>query len=178
MTEAQTAATEQEQTLENRAESTENPLQQERDEWHDKALRLAAELDNLKKRTTKEVQDIRQFAVTDFARSMLDVQDNLERATSAMSIPETTDPAEADHINQLTSMKQGVEMVQTQLQQTLTRFGVEKFDSVGEKLNPERHQVMQQVDSDQESDTVVQEHQPGYTIHSRLLRPALVVTAK
>lgn len=137
----------------------------DRDSWKDKALRLTAEMENLRKRTSKELQDARTYAVANFAREVLTVADNLERALAA----------EAKDAEQL---KTGVQMVGDGLISVLAKFNVTKFNSVGEPLDPNKHQVMVEIDSEEPAGTVVQEMQPGYTIGDRLLRPALVGTAK
>lgn len=145
-------------------------LAAERDEWKDKSYRLAAEMDNLKKRTEKDILDAKKYGVTSFARELLEVQDNLERALSVLEETEV----EADKKKALV---EGVSMVKVQLVKAFERVQVKRIDTVGEKLNPEFHQAVMQVPSEEEAGTVVQEIQPGYTIADRLLRPAMVGVA-
>jgi molecular chaperone GrpE len=138
------------------------------DEWRDKALRLAADMENLRKRTAREMRDAHQFAITSFARELLAVADNMERALAAIDQQaENPEP-----------LKEGVSLVAHQLEQVFGKFQIQKFVSKGQSLNPEKHQVMTQVTSEQPAGTVVEEMQPGYMIGDRLLRPALVAVAQ
>jgi molecular chaperone GrpE len=137
-------------------------------QWKEKALRAMAELENNRRRSEKEIQDAKKYGVTGFAREMLTVQDNVERALAACK----SDKADVKMI------QAGVEMLAQQFEQSMERFQIKKFESVGQPLNPDRHQVMQEEESDQPAGTVIKELQPGYLIGERLLRPALVVTAK
>ena len=144
----------------------------ERDEWKDKAYRLAAEMENLKRRTAKEVDDARKYGVTSFARELLTVQDNLERALTAMQDAEV-----AKEI--LDPMLEGMKMVSDQLSKSFDKAQIKRIESIGQKADPELHQVMMEIpDEAAEAGTIVQEMQAGYTIADRLLRPALVGTAK
>tara|TARA_R110000868_G_scaffold218576_1_gene468924 strand:- start:74351 stop:74917 length:567 start_codon:yes stop_codon:yes gene_type:complete len=142
----------------------------ERDEWKDKSYRLAAEMENLKKRGAKEISDARKYGVSNFARELLDVQDNLERAISVL---EGADVEE----DKLKPLVEGVSMVKGQLEKAFDRMSIKKVECMGEKLNPELHQAVMQVPSEEAAGTVVQEIQPGYTISDRLLRPAMVGVA-
>jgi molecular chaperone GrpE len=145
-------------------------LTAERDEWKDKSYRLAAEMENMKKRTEKDIVDARKYGVANFARELLEVQDNLERA---LTVLEETDVEEA----QKKPVVEGISMVKTQLSKAFERVQVKRIASVGEKLNPELHQAVMQIPSEEDAGTVVQEIQPGYTISDRLLRPAMVGVA-
>lgn len=140
-------------------------------QWKDKAYRLAAEMENLKKRTRKETLDARQFAVSSFAREMLGVQDNFLRALDEMKkVAETPE---------LKTLKEGVAMVAHQMDQAMEKFEVRAVKTVGEKFNPEQHQAMFEVPTNEHAEgTVVQEVQKGYKIGERLLRPAMVGVAK
>lgn len=150
--------------------SVEETLTKERDEWKDKSYRLAAEMENLKKRTEKEITDARKYGVTNFARELLDVQDNLERALNVL------EEASVDE-EQKKSLVEGVSMVKTQLVKAFERVSIQRIEAVGQKLNPELHQAVMQVPSEEAAGTVVQEIQPGYMIADRLLRPAMVGVA-
>lgn len=149
----------------------ENTAETELAEWKDKAYRLAAEMENLKKRTQKEVTDARQFAVSSFAREMLGVQDNFLRALDEMNKTEETP--------EIKTLKEGVAMVAHQMDKAMEKFEVKAVKTVGEKFNPDQHQAMFEVPTDEhEEGTVVQEVLKGYMIGERLLRPAMVGVAK
>ncbi len=135
--------------------------------WQEKAVRALAEMENLRKRTKKEMVDAREFAIASFAKEMLSVADSMERAIAAM-------PKDEEH----KTMREGVEMVASQLTQVFNKFKIQKFVSMGEALDPNKHQAMMEVESDEPAGTIVQEMQAGYTIGDRLLRPAFVGTAK
>ena len=139
----------------------------ERDEWRDKAYRATAELENFRKRAAADAADARQFAVSKFAADMLGVGDNLARALTA---PEGNEKA----------LREGVAMTASQLQNILSRHGIMIIPvKPGDVLNPELHQAMSEVPSaDVAVGCIVQEIQTGFTIHGRLLRPAMVVVAK
>ncbi len=156
---------------ENSTELTEvEKLAAERDEWKDKSYRLAAEMENVKKRTEKDIADAKKYGVTSFARELLDVQDNLERA---LAVLEETDVAE----DKKKPMVEGVTMVKSQLVKAFDRVQIKKIEATGQKLNPELHQAVMQIPSEEEAGTVVQEIQAGYMIADRLLRPAMVGVA-
>ena len=156
---------------ENSTELTEvEKLTAERDEWKDKSYRLAAEMENVKKRTEKDITDAKKYGVTSFARELLDVQDNLERA---LAVLEETDVAE----DKKKPMVEGVTMVKSQLVKAFDRVQIKKIEATGQKLNPELHQAVMQIPSEEEAGTVVQEIQAGYMIADRLLRPAMVGVA-
>jgi len=142
-------------------------------DFKDKYLRLMADMENLRKRTARDVEDARRFAVTAFARDMLDVADNLERALAAVQ----KDKIENEHIKNMLS---GVEMVSQQLENVFKQFKIEKTNpQVGEKFNPELHQAMFEVETNTHPHGhIAQVMQAGYTIAGRLLRPAMVGTAK
>lgn len=145
-------------------------LAKERDEWKEKSYRLAAEMENLKRRTSKDVEDARKYGVTKFARELLAVQDNLERATMAL---EGADVAKET----LEPMLEGMKMVSDQLTKAFDSVEIKKVETVGQPLNPELHQAVMQMPSEEEDGTIVQEMQAGYTIADRLLRPAMVGVA-
>jgi molecular chaperone GrpE len=149
-------------------------LQKEAAEARDRMLRTLAEMENLRKRTTKEVADARLYGITGFARDVLDIADNLQRALDAV-------PAEARAAADpgLTSLIEGVELTERSLLNALEKHGVKKFDPLGQKFDPNFQQAMFEVpDASVPSGTVVQVVQAGYTIGERVLRPALVGVAK
>ena len=140
----------------------------------DKLVRTLAEMENLRKRTEREVADSRRYAVASFARDMLTVSDNLKRAIEAV-------PAEmrqgGDKV--LTALIEGVEVTERGFEQSLAKFGVKPIDAKGEKFNPEFHQAMYEVESaDVAPGHVADVMQTGYVIGERVLRPAMVGVAK
>jgi molecular chaperone GrpE len=149
-------------------------LAKEAAESRDKMLRTLAEMENLRKRTAREVADARSYGITGFARDVLDIADNLQRALDAV-------PAEAKAAADpgLKALIEGVELTERSLLNTLEKNGVKKFDPLGEKFDPNFQQAMYEVpDPSVPAGTVVQVVQAGYTIGERVLRPALVAVAK
>ena len=143
-------------------------------EAKDRTLRTLAEMENLRKRTAKEVSDARTYGITAFARDVLDIADNLQRALDAVPA-EARETADAG----LKSLIEGVEITEKSLLKALEKNGVSKLDPLGEKFNPNFHQAMYEVpDSSVPAGTVVQVVQGGYTIGERVLRPALVAVSK
>lgn len=149
-------------------------LQKEAAEARDRMLRTLAEMENLRKRTTKEVADARLYGITGFARDVLEIADNLQRALDAVPAEAraTADPG-------LTALIEGVELTERSLHSALEKHGVKKLDPQGQKFDPNFHQAMYEVpDASVPAGTVVQVMQAGYTIGERVLRPALVGVAK
>ncbi|MEX3010965.1 nucleotide exchange factor GrpE [Hoeflea sp. TYP-13] len=146
----------------------------ERDELKDKYLRLAAEMDNLRRRTARDVRDAKAYSVSNFARDMLAVSDNLRRALDAI-------PAEALEAGEagLKALSEGVEMTERAMLSALERHGVKKLSPAGQKFDPNFHQAMFEVPNpDVPNNTVVEVVQEGYVIGDRVLRPAMVGVAK
>ena len=149
-------------------------LIKENDELKDRVLRAAADMENLRRRTARELQDARAYAVANFARDMLSVSDNLRRALEA--IPEE---AKAAGDAGFRALIDGVEITERAMLSTLERHGVKKLAPEGEKFDPNFHQAMFEVPNpDVPANTVVQVVQPGYSIGERVLRPAMVGVAK
>jgi molecular chaperone GrpE len=149
-------------------------LAKEAAESRDKMLRTLAEMENLRKRTTREVADARVYGITGFARDVLDIADNLQRALDA--VPEE---AKANADPGLKALIEGVELTERSLLNTLEKNGVRKFDPAGEKFDPNFQQAMYEVpDASVPAGTVVQVVQAGYMIGDRVLRPALVAVSK
>jgi molecular chaperone GrpE len=149
-------------------------LAKEAADWRDKMLRTLAEMENLRKRTAKEVSDARSYGITGFARDVLDIADNLQRALDAVpsETRELADPM-------LKTLIEGVELTERSLLNALEKNGVRKFDPTGEKFNPNFQQAMYEVpDPSVPAGTVVQVVQAGYMIGERVLRPALVGVSK
>lgn len=149
-------------------------LRAENAELRDKYLRLAAEMDNLRRRTERDVKDAKSYSVAAFARDMLAVSDNLRRALDAI-------PAEARDGDDagFKALVEGVEMTERSMLSALERHGVRRIDPVGEKFDPHFHQAMFEVPNpDVVNGTVVQVVQAGYVIGERVLRPAMVGVSK
>ena len=149
-------------------------LAREAAESRDKMLRTLAEMENLRKRTSREVADARMYGITGFARDILDIADNLQRALDAVpaELRDTADPG-------LRALIEGVELTERSLLNTLEKNGVKKFDPTGEKFDPNFQQAMYEVpDPSVPAGTVVQVVQAGYMIGDRVLRPALVAVSK
>lgn len=149
-------------------------LEAEKSELRDQVLRTAAEMENLRKRTEREIADTRSYAIAGFARDMLVATDNLSRAL--MVIPaEARDAAEGT----LKSLIEGIEMTEREMQRLLQKNGVTPIEAQGEKFDPHRHQAMFEVpDASVPDGTVVQVVQAGYAIGERVLRPAMVGVSK
>ena len=134
-------------------------------------LYAQAETQNVRRRLEKDAQDARAYAATGFARDILSVADNLSRALSSMPVALREDES-------MKPLVTGIEMTGKELENVFQRNGITRIESVGAKLDPNRHQAMVELPSDQEPGTIVQEMQAGYMIKDRLLRPALVGVAK
>ena len=130
-----------------------------------------AEAQNIRRRAEKEAVDARTYAVTAFARDVLSVADNLERALAA--IPEAL---RGD--DKMKGLVAGLEATGRELDGVFARHGITRITSLGDRLDPNRHQAMMEMASDLEPGTIVQEMQAGYMIRDRLLRPAMVAVAK
>src|SRR5947199_4962618 len=149
-------------------------LAKEAAESRDKMLRTLAEMENLRKRTAREVADARTYGISGFARDVLEIADNLQRALDAV-------PAEAKAAADpgLKALIEGVELTERSLLNALEKNGVKKFDPAGEKFDPNVHQAMYEVpDPSVPAGTIAQVIQSGYMIGERVLRPALVGVAK
>jgi len=149
-------------------------LEAEKADLKDKLLRALADMENLRRRTARELADARIYAVTNFARDMLTVADNLRRALDSV-------PADArdDADGPLKALIEGIEVTERDLLKTLDRHGVRRLEPEGQKFDPNLHQAMFEVaQPDVPNGTVVQVMQSGYVIGERVLRPALVGVAK
>jgi molecular chaperone GrpE len=144
-------------------------VEAERDELKDKLLRTLADMENLRRRTEREVSDAKAYAVTSFARDMLGSADNLRRGLEA--VPEGARKDDAA----LNALIEGVELTERELLKTLERHGVRKIDPQGEKFDPNLHQAMFEApDPEVPKGMVSKVVQVGYKIAERVLRPALV----
>jgi len=139
----------------------------------DQLLRQMAEVENTRRRAQRDREDASKFAVSSFAKELVSVADNLRRALDAV-------PAEGrEHDEMLKSLAVGVEATERQLYAAFDRAGIKKIDPSGELFDPNFHQVMFEIENTgKPAGTVVQVLQPGYTIHGRLLREAMVGVAK
>jgi len=149
-------------------------LEAEKTDLKEKLLRTLADMENLRRRTEREIADARAYAVTNFARDMLNVADNFQRAVDSV-------PAEAREAGEpaLKALVEGVELTEREMLKTLERYGVKRLDPEGQKFDPNLHQAMFEVPNpDVPNGTVVQVVQTGYVIADRVLRPALVGVAK
>ena len=149
-------------------------LMKENEELKDRALRLAAEMENLRRRTQRDVQDAKSYAISNFARDMLQVSDNLDRALAAI-------PAEAKESGDVgfKALIEGVELTGRAMLSAMERHGVKRLDPEGERFDPNFHQAMFEVPNPEvPANTVVQVVQTGFIIGDRVLRPAMVGVSK
>jgi molecular chaperone GrpE len=146
-------------------------LESQLEELKSKALYAAAETQNVRRRLEAEKEQASSYAAASFARDMLAIKDHLDRALAAVSDELRADKTAAQFLA-------GIEATSRELDAVFQRNGVTRITSVGEPLDPHRHQAMVEMPSDQEPGTVVEEMQPGYMMKDRLLRPALVAVAK
>jgi len=160
------------------AEASEAPAEQTQDGGDDLAeklaereqeiLRLHAEMENLRKRAERDVENARKFALERFVEGLLPVVDSLEMGIEAAGQENAT----------LEKIREGTEMTMEMFQQVLEKFGVQPVHPLGERFNPEHHQAMSMQPHDSEPDHVVDVMQKGYLLKERLVRPALVVVSK
>lgn len=154
------------------APSAEEVLKQELAKTNDRYLRMAADFDNFRKRQVKERQDLVAYANETMVLDVLPVLDNLERALGAIGGAKDSADGHAGVIK-------GVELTMRMFQQILARNGVERIKAVGLKFDPHFHEAIAQVPSDgAEPETVVEEAEAGYSLNSRVIRPAKVKVAK
>jgi len=147
-------------------------LERQLEEANSKALYAAAEVQNVRRRMEQDKQQAAAYAAAQFARDMLAIKDHLERALVAV-----TDELRSDKL--AGSFLAGIEATAREIEAAFARNGVTRIKSVGEKLDPHRHQAMMEIPTDQaEPGTIVEEMQAGYMLKDRLLRPALVGVAK
>ena len=158
-------------------EATPDPvaaLAKEAADLKDRLLRTLAEMENLRRRTEREVADARTYGVTNFARDILAVADNMERALKALD-DEIREKADAG----VKALLDGVELTERELIKAMEKHGIKRLEPVGEKFDPNFHQAMFELpDESVPPGTVVQVVQPGYKIGERVLRPAMVGVSK
>jgi len=147
-------------------------LQNQLAEANNKALYAAAEVQNVRRRLEQEKQQASAYAAANFARDMLAIKDHLDRALAAVN-----DELRSDKL--ASQFLAGIESTARELEAVFTRNGVARVKSVGEKLDPNKHQAMMEIPTgDAEAGVIVEEMQPGYMLKDRLLRPAMVAVAK
>jgi molecular chaperone GrpE len=138
-------------------------------ETYDRLLRVSAEFDNYKKRSTRELEDYRKFANQSLIKEMLSVVDNLELAMDSTDGHKAIDK----------DLLQGLEMTHKEILKVFEKFNVKPIEAKGQPFDPTFHEaVMQEETNDSPKNTVINELQRGYMIHDRLLRPSMVVVAK
>ena len=164
-----------EDSNENGNDSPENiieKLNEEIQDLKDQRLRAAAELENLRKRAEKDQSDALKYGVSNFAKEIISIKDNIERAQSSIS-----DDVRSN--NDVKSVVEGLDLIAQSAVSTFEKIGIKKIESLNEKFDHNLHQAMMEIENDQvEPGTIVQELIPGYTLHDRLLRPAMVGVAK
>jgi molecular chaperone GrpE len=149
-------------------------LTRENAEMKDRVLRTLADMENLRRRTEREIADGRTYAVTAFARDALAVGDNIRRALESIG-PDWKATADAGGV----ALIEGVELTERELLKVLEKHGIKKLDPQGQKFDPNLHQAMFEVpDGSVPAGTVVQVLQSGFMIGERILRPALVGVSK
>jgi len=141
-------------------------LKNENAQYLDRLARLQAEFDNFRKRSVREQQEFRDYALADALKQLLPILDSLDRALK-------TEGATAE------DFRSGVDLIDRQFHQALEKLGVEPIEAAGKAFDPTFHQAIQMVDTDEVADNhVVDELQRGYRIRDRLLRPAMVRVAQ
>src|SRR6476469_1639376 len=146
-------------------------LEAELAEAKQQVLYAHAEVQNVRRRAEAEAKTARDYAAVPFARDILSVADNLSRALDAI-------PADLRDDDKFKGLVNGLDATGRELTNIFQRHGITRIDSIGQPLDPNKHQAMMEVPSDQQAGTIVQEMQAGYMIKDRLLRPAMVGVAK
>ena len=162
-----------ENNLENNSEDNpENNLEKKIEELNDKLLRSLAENQNLRKIHEKEREDLIKYSSSSFAREILNLADNLERA---FGLFKDNPKFKSDEFK---DTMLGIELIEKELVNSFDKNGIKSFESVGKKFDPNFHQALNEVESEQEEGIVINEIQKGYMLNDRLLRPALVSISK
>jgi molecular chaperone GrpE len=159
--EATAESMEAQEALQAKIAELENEVQQARED----VLRAHAEMENVRKRASREVEDARRFAIEKFAVALLDVVDNLERA---LTVPEGNEKA----------LRDGVKLTLDTWMATIGRFGIERVEAEGAPFNPHHHEALAHVPHEAEEGTVVAQHVAGYLLNGRLIRPAKVLVSR
>jgi molecular chaperone GrpE len=160
---------------ENNSDPEENIIDKLNDEIQDlkdQRLRAAAELENFRKRAEKDQADALKYGVSNFAKEIINIKDNIERAQSSISEDVRSNDA-------VKSVVEGLDLIAQSAVSTFEKIGIKKIDSINEKFDHNLHQAMMEIENDEvEPGTIVQELISGYTLHDRLLRPAMVGVSK
>ena len=169
--EKQTAAEENSENVQNSEGKDElSSLKEENQKLKDSFLRAYAEAENTKKRCQQEIEKNSKYAISSFAKELLGVADNLQRALSSVD-DETKTKCEA--------FIKGVELTQNELPKVFGKFGIKKLDSLNKVFDPNFERVVQEVeDKEKPAGTIIAELQSGYTLNDRILREAMVVVTK
>jgi molecular chaperone GrpE len=139
-----------------------------KDYW-DQIMRMRAEIENNRKRAERDIENAHKYAIKSFAESLLPVIDSMEMGQTAAVAENAT----------LDSIREGSELTMNMLNQVMERTGLQQFDPLGEKFDPEKHQAISMVEiADAESGSIIQVMQKGFQLNERLIRPAMVVVAK
>jgi len=147
-------------------ESELEKLKAERAAYLDRAARIQAEFENFRKRQAREQQDFKEYAVADAIKALLPILDSLDRALRTKAVS-------------LEDFRGGIELIDKQFHDALAKLGVEPIEAQGQEFDPNFHQAVQMVDSDEVQDNhVIDEFQRGYKLKDRLLRPAMVRVAR
>ena len=142
--------------------------QSAKDNW-DKLLRSQAEMENLKRRTTKDLENAHKFALDSFVKALLEVSDSLTMGIKSAKDEKAT----------IETTTEGLELTMKVFNSTLEKFGVESINPVDEKFDPELHEAVTMVPMpDKKSNTVLEVIQTGFTLNGRLVRPALVIVVQ
>ena len=147
-------------------------LNEEISDLKDQRLRAIAELENFRKRAEKDQSDALKYGVANFAKEIINIKDNIERAQSSISDEVKTNEA-------VKSVVEGLDLIAQATVSTFEKIGIKKVESINQKFDHNLHQAMMEIEKDEmEPGTIVQEILPGYTLHDRLLRPAMVGVSK
>ena len=147
-------------------------LNEEISDLKDQRLRAIAELENFRKRAEKDQSDALKYGISNFAKEIINIRDNIERAQSSIS-------EDAKNNEAIKSVIEGIDLIAQSVVSTFEKIGIKKIDSLNEKFDHNLHQAMMEIDNDDlEPGTIVQELIPGYILHDRLLRPAMVGVSK
>ena len=134
----------------------------------DQRLRAIADLENFRKRAEKDQSDALKYGISNFAKEIINIRDNIERAQSSIS-------DEAKNNEDIKSVIEGIDLIAQSVVSTFEKIGIKKIESLNEKFDHNLHQAMMEIENDDlQPGTIVQELIPGYTLHDRLLRPAMV----
>ena len=138
----------------------------------DQRLRAIADLENFRKRAEKEQSDALKYGISNFAKEIINIKDNIERAQSSISDEVRSNEA-------VKSVVEGLDMIAKSTVSTFEKIGIKKIECINEKFDPNLHQAMIEIEKeDVEPQMIIQEILSGYTLHNRLLRPSMVGVSK